>query len=124
VKTAIGDAWIVNDPILGQGANIGSHCAWVAAQAPAAGPEPDADLGRRLEAEMWAFAGPVTALTNAFLQPPPPHVVELLEAATAQQAVADAFVAGFADPVRLAHLLGTPAAAATRQREAAGPVAA
>ena len=30
---AIGDAWIANDPITGQGANIGSHCAWVTADA-------------------------------------------------------------------------------------------
>ena len=107
---AIGDAWIVNDPILGQGANIGSHCAWAVAQALAAGAEPDEALGRRIEDELWAFAGPVTALTNAFLQPPPPHVFELLGAATEHQAVADAFAAGFADPVKLAHTVLRPAA--------------
>lgn len=109
---AIGDAWIVNDPILGQGANIGSHCAWAVAQALAAGPTLDEQLGQRLEDELWAFAGPVTALNNAFLGPPPPHVLDLLAAASAHQAVADAFVAGFADPVQLAHTLASPVATA------------
>lgn len=36
LAVAIGDAWITNDPITGQGANLGSHCAWVAAHAIAA----------------------------------------------------------------------------------------
>jgi hypothetical protein len=88
---ALGDAWIVNDPIVGQGANIGSHCAWLVAQTLAAAPDPDEGLGRHLEQEMWRFAGPVTALTNAFLQPPAPHVADLLSAASAHQGVADAF---------------------------------
>jgi hypothetical protein len=48
---------------------------------------------------MWAVAGPVTAWSNAFLQPPPPHVVDLLAAATAETAVADALIRGFADPL-------------------------
>ncbi len=121
---AIGDAWIVNDPVLGQGANIGSHCAWVAAHALAMGPTPDADFGRRLEDEMWAFAGPVTVLTNAFLQPPAPHVVELLTAASEHQPVADAFASGFADPVRLARALADPDATRTFIDHAAQPVAA
>lgn len=109
---AVGDAWIVNDPIVGQGANLGSHCAWELAQALAVGPELDEAFGQRLEDELWAYAGPVTALGNAFLQPPPAHVVDLLGAATAHQAVADAFAAGFADPVHLAHALASPGATA------------
>ena len=102
---AIGDAWILNDPVLGQGANIGSHCAWVLAHALAAEPDLDDTFAERIEHELWAFAGPITALTNAFLQPPPPHMLDLLAAATANQLVADAFAAAFADPVKLAHTL-------------------
>jgi hypothetical protein len=105
---AIGDAWIANDPITGQGANIGSHSAWVVADALATGPDLDEALGRRLEDELWSFAGPVTSWTNSFLQPPPPHILELLGVATERQAVADAFAGGFAEPVRLAAALATP----------------
>jgi hypothetical protein len=106
---AIGDAWITNDPIIGQGANIGSHCAWVAAEHIAAGGPFDASWGRRVSDDMWAFAGPTTAWTNAFLQPPPPHVIALLLAAAEHQDVADAFASGFADPVATATMLGDPA---------------
>ena len=46
---AIGDAWIVNDPITGQGANIGSHCAWVTADALASADRARRSVRRRLE---------------------------------------------------------------------------
>ena len=105
---AIGDAWITNDPITGQGANIGSHCAWVAAEHIATGSRFDAAWGRRVEDDMWTFAGPTTAWTNAFLQPPPPHVASFLLAAAEHPSVADAFAGGFADPVGTAALLSDP----------------
>lgn len=109
---AIGDAWVVNDPVTGQGANIGSHCAWHTAAALATTNRIDVAFAQRLEDELWSFAGPVTGWTNAFLQPPPPHVLDLLGAATARQSVADAFANGFADPVRLAGHHATPEATA------------
>lgn len=105
---AIGDAWTLNDPVLGQGANIGSHSAWILAQSIAANPPLDEAFAQHIEDELWSFAGPITALTNAFLQPPPPHILDLLAAATADQSVADTFAAGFADPVMLAHTLLDP----------------
>jgi hypothetical protein len=105
---AIGDAWVTNDPITGQGANIGSHCAFVAADAIARGGPYDEEWGAAAEAAMWEFAGPVTAWTNAFLQPPPPHVVQLLHAASEHQAVADALISGFGTPVTLAAALADP----------------
>ncbi len=114
---AIGDAWIVNDPITGQGANIGSHCAWHTAEALVSGDPIDEAFAERLEEELWAFAGPVTAWTNGFLPPPPPHVLDLLAAATAHQSVADAFANGFADPARLAAALATPDASAALVRD-------
>jgi 2-polyprenyl-6-methoxyphenol hydroxylase-like FAD-dependent oxidoreductase len=109
---AIGDAWVVNDPITGQGANIGSHCAWHLAAALASTERLDEHFARRLEDELWSFAGPVTAWTNAFLRPPPTHVLELLAAATAHQPVADAFANGFADPAWFAAQLASPEATA------------
>lgn len=120
---AIGDAWIVNDPITGQGANIGSYCAWRTADALYAADRVDAAFGSELEDELWSFAGPVTTWTDAWLQPPPEHILEVLAAATAYQSVADAFARGFADPVRFAADLATPNAAAAftrRNRELAG----
>jgi hypothetical protein len=105
---AIGDAWITNDPLAAQGANLGSHCAWAAAEAIAAGGPFDRAFGARVEAAMWEFAGPVTDFSNALLQPPPPHVVKLITAAASNPVVATAFVSGFADPVRTAPMLGDP----------------
>jgi 2-polyprenyl-6-methoxyphenol hydroxylase-like FAD-dependent oxidoreductase len=108
VAIAIGDAWIVNDPITGQGANTGSHCAWTLASALATCDAADRDFAASVSEELWCYAGAVTGWTNAFLQPPPPHVLDLLGAATEHAAVADAFIAGFADPARFAAALATP----------------
>jgi hypothetical protein len=105
---AIGDAWITNDPLAAQGANLGSHCAWVAADAITDGGPFDENFGARVEAEMWEFAGPVTAFSNGLLQPPPPHVAKLIAAAGSNQIVANAFASGFADPVRTATMLADP----------------
>lgn len=57
---------------------------------------------------MWEFAGPVTAFSNALLQPPAPHVIKMITAAGSNQIVANAFVSGFADPVRTAAMLADP----------------
>lgn len=95
---ALGDSWVVNDPISGQGANLGSFCAQVMAESIVDNPTFDADFGRRVEARMWQWAGPVTYWSNSLLQPPPPHVVAMFVAGTVCQAVADALVDGFSDP--------------------------
>ena len=42
------------------------------------------------------------------LQPPPPHLIDLLVAAAQNQAVADAFADGFRTPVRAWELLRSP----------------
>lgn len=78
------------------------------AHAIAAGGPFDEGFARRLDDEMWRFAGPVTAWTNAFLQPPPDHVLRLLAAAAKNQALADLFFNLFNDPVRLWALLADP----------------
>lgn len=134
---AVGDAWIVNDPITGQGANLGSRSAWVAADhiAGLVGDvggdgvdgrrrRPDAAFGRRVEEAMWHYAEPVTSLTNAFLQPPPPHVVALQQAAAEHQAVADHYVDLFDDPPTMWNVLASPLAVdafVQRARGEAGP---
>jgi hypothetical protein len=112
LAVAIGDAWITNDPITGQGANLGSQCAWTAADHIAHGGRYDAAFGRRLEAAMWEHARPVTEFTNAFLQPPPPHAVDLIVAAATHQAVADAYVDLFDDPAGMWQTMASPATVA------------
>ena len=56
VAIAIGDAWITNDPLMGQGANIASHCAWALAAAIAKGGPFDEGFAARVEAETWSYA--------------------------------------------------------------------
>lgn len=50
---------------------------------------------------MWRFAGPATAWTNAFLQPPAEHVLRLLSAATHHKPVADGFFTLFNNPMQM-----------------------
>ncbi|MFC5825423.1 styrene monooxygenase/indole monooxygenase family protein [Nonomuraea insulae] len=108
IALAVGDAWIVNDPITGQGANLGSKCAWIAADAIAAGGPYDAAFARTTAERMWEAGAPVTDWTNAFLQPPPEHVVSLLMAATTRQDIADLVLSLFSDPPYAWGLLSSP----------------
>jgi hypothetical protein len=109
---AVGDSWILNDPLLGQGANLGSHCAEVMAQAIRGATCFDEGFCRATEARMWEFAGPVTAWTNAMLQPPPAHAIGLLVAAAQSKAVADALVDGFNRPPEQWNRFSSPEGAA------------
>ncbi|MEV4249456.1 styrene monooxygenase/indole monooxygenase family protein [Streptosporangium canum] len=109
VALAIGDAWITNDPITGQGANLGSHCAWVTAEAIAGGGPYGAEFGRSVAAEMWRVARPVTEWSNAFLQPPAEHVLRLFAGAAVHRGLADRFVNLFSDPVAAWAVFSDPA---------------
>jgi 2-polyprenyl-6-methoxyphenol hydroxylase-like FAD-dependent oxidoreductase len=108
---AIGDAWVLNDPLTGQGANLGSRCAFLLADAIATAPKFDEQFCRTVEASMWESAAqPATNMTNAFLTPWPPHVGSLLAAAAEQQRVANAFVDLFDDPPAALSTLSSPTA--------------
>ena len=74
----------------------------------AAGGPYDAAFGRRLEAAMWEDAAPATAFTNAFLQPPAPHVGRLLATAAASRDVADRYVDLFDDPAAMWATVSSP----------------
>jgi hypothetical protein len=56
---------------------------------------------------MWAKAEPVCRFTNAFLQPPPPHVLDLLVAAAESQRVADAFTTNFGNAAAMWDAIAT-----------------
>lgn len=125
---ALGDTHILNDPILGQGANNASFAAWRLGEAICEGGAFDEGFCQAIEEQIWAYVGPVTAWNNAMLQPPPQHILEFLVAATMHQPVADTFAnylrrpltgwATLSNPERTATLLrghgwrGMPTAAA------------
>ncbi|MET7329955.1 styrene monooxygenase/indole monooxygenase family protein [Nonomuraea sp. NPDC005650] len=108
IALAVGDAWITNDPLTGQGANLGSACAWIAADAIAAGGPYDAAFGRATAERMWEAAAPVTDWTNAFLRPPAAHVMALLLAATTRQDLADLILDLFSNPAYAWAVLSSP----------------
>ncbi|GAA4692068.1 hypothetical protein GCM10023215_31390 [Pseudonocardia yuanmonensis] len=105
---ALGDAWVLNDPVVGQGANLGSRTAFVLADTILALPPDDETFCRAAHAAMWDAARPVVDWTNAFLQPPPPHARELLYTAARDQRVANTFIDDFNDPTAQWDVLSTP----------------
>ncbi|MCC6178858.1 MAG: monooxygenase [Chloroflexi bacterium] len=101
---AVGDVHVLNDPILGQGANAASYAAWVTGEAISEAARRDAryDEGfcRAVEARIWEYVRPVTEWTNAALHPPAPHVLEVFEAAARGKEIADEVVDNFNAPAR------------------------
>lgn len=120
VVLGMGDVVCLNDPITGQGSNNAAKCAQAYFEAIAAqGDAPfDAAFMQVAFDSFWAYASHVVNWTNALLQPPPPHVLEVLGAAGAVPAVAKRFVNGFNDPRDYANFFMTPEkAAAYLERE-------
>lgn len=95
---ALGDAHVVMDPLTGQGANKASHAAWVLGEAIVDGGPYDEEFCADVERRMSSYALAVSDACNARLQPPPPHVQQLLGAATRRQTIADAYTHGFNHP--------------------------
>lgn len=109
---ALGDSHVTQDPITGQGANTAIGSAWLLAElivdAFNRGTAFDQAFGQRVDAALWSFLEPIAAWSNAMLQPPPPHGVELLVAASQHQSVADAFVNNFDAPARNWEIFASP----------------
>jgi len=109
------DVVIANDPITGQGSNTAAKCAAAyLAAIIARGDRPfDEAWMRATFDDFWTNTGrAVTAWTNAMLQPLPPHVQQILGAATGNPAVARRFANGFSDPTDFDHWLMSPDVAA------------
>jgi 2-polyprenyl-6-methoxyphenol hydroxylase-like FAD-dependent oxidoreductase len=105
---AIGDVQVVNDPLIAQGGNTASHAAWVLGHAILDDFNPDERFCRIAAERIWSYARPVVEWSNFMLQPPPPHVLDLLVAASQNQAIADAYADGFASPLPTWELLQSP----------------
>jgi hypothetical protein len=110
---ALGDVHVLNDPVLGQGANAASHAAWVLGEAILAGGPFDEPFCQRVEDRIWKYTGAATAWTNAALLPPTPHAQAVFGAAGQSQAVANELVENFNDPIRAWAALESPAGAAS-----------
>ena len=95
---ALGDVQASNDPIIGQGANKASYTAWMLGEAIRDSATLDEAFCQEMEQRIWAYTAPIVGWSNAMLQPPEPHMIELLVAAAQNQGVADAFVNFFERP--------------------------
>ncbi|NMO21157.1 monooxygenase [Pyxidicoccus fallax] len=122
---AVGDTHVTNDPVAGQGANAASASAFALAarilDALATDRPFDEGFCRAAEEKMWAAVAPATHWTNALLQPPPPHVVDVLVAGSQEQRVADAFANAFMVPENILSACASPESAAafiTQNRQA------
>jgi 2-polyprenyl-6-methoxyphenol hydroxylase-like FAD-dependent oxidoreductase len=113
---AVGDTHVTNDPVAGQGANAASASAFALAASilDALGTERPFDEAfcRAAEERMWVAVAPATHWTNALLQPPPPHVVDVLVAGSQEPRVADAIANAFMIPENILGACATPEAAA------------
>jgi hypothetical protein len=99
------DVVVANDPITGQGSNNASICAASYLDSILArGDRPfDEEWMRASFEKYWEYAQHVTIWTNAMLQPPPPHVLQIIGAAGQNPAVAKRFANGFSDPTDFQH---------------------
>ncbi len=115
VALGMADVVVTNDPITGQGPNTAAKCAdhyLRAILAHADRPFDTTWMRDTFEAFWTTTAHAVTAWTNAMLQPLPEHVQQILATAATNQAVAQRFAAGFADPSTLTDWFMTPTGAA------------
>lgn len=97
----LADVVIANDPITGQGSNTAAKAAHHYLRAILErGDQPfDERWMTEVFESFWVAHGQaVTMWTNAFLQPLPPHVQQVLGAAAGNDVVARRFANGFSDP--------------------------
>ncbi|WP_019586070.1 styrene monooxygenase/indole monooxygenase family protein [Deinococcus apachensis] len=106
---ALGDALCAHDPIVGQGANAASACAWVLGeQIVGAGGNLEATFRQATELRLWEVLRPTVELTTSALRPPTPHRLALLAACSQHPHLACAFMSLVHDPTRYWEVLATP----------------
>jgi 2-polyprenyl-6-methoxyphenol hydroxylase-like FAD-dependent oxidoreductase len=97
---ALGDVHILNDPVLGQGANLASRCAFLLGEALLAAGAITEEFCQKVEQRLWEAGQAATMWTNATLQPPLPHAVQVLAAAAQSRTIADEISDNFNNPER------------------------
>lgn len=100
VVLGLADAVCLNDPITGQGSNNASKAARVYMDAIIAhGDRPfDEAFMQATFDTYWNYAQYVVGWTNALLQPPPPHVLNIMGSAQAFPVLARRIANGFDNP--------------------------
>jgi Styrene monooxygenase A putative substrate binding domain len=104
------DSVVLNDPITGQGSNNAAKCARIYLDSILQHGSKSFDRAwmQRTFDRYWDCAQWATHFTNAFLLPPPPHVLGILGAAQTSARIGRAFVNGFNDPRTLFPWLSDP----------------
>jgi Styrene monooxygenase A putative substrate binding domain len=118
----LADAICLNDPVTGQGSNNASKAAKTYLDAILAhGGKPfDAAFMQATFDAYWAYAQYVTGWTNALLQPPPPHVLNLMGAAQGFPVLAKRIANGFNQPLDFFPWFAVPEEADRYLKELAG----
>jgi hypothetical protein len=109
---ALGDTHLLNDPIIAQGGNTASKCAWVLGKALLQDRPLDETFCRETEQQLWEAGRAATEWTNMMLQPPPPYVMELFAAATQNKGLADELIDNFNVPELNWEIFSNPEGAA------------
>lgn len=97
----LGDAVVTNDPITGQGSNMAAKCAAIYLDSIRRHGDQPFDATFMVDAfeAFWTLHGrATTAWSNMMLQPPPPHVLEILGAAAQFPAIGNRYIGAFDDP--------------------------
>jgi len=106
---ALGDAHAVVDPVVGQGANCASYSAWELGQAILSDTLFDERFCRKVTLRRENVVHATADWTNLMVATPPaPHLLQMLGAMSADQAVADAFTDNFSHPDRQWDILASP----------------
>jgi 2-polyprenyl-6-methoxyphenol hydroxylase-like FAD-dependent oxidoreductase len=105
---AVGDAHVVVDPLVGQGANLASYSAWELGNAIATGLSYDErfclQVAHRRAERMLGCSDWV----NFMLAPPAPHLLELVGAMSQNRSICDEFTYNFNEPEKQWDILATP----------------
>ena len=96
-------AFTGSSEIAGQGADLASACTVRLADHH----RYDDQFCTEVDRQLWALAEPVCCRSNTMPAPPAPHIAAVIEAASSDQAVADAFAANMAEPVAMHAALST-----------------
>ncbi|MDQ4122946.1 MAG: monooxygenase [Acidobacteriota bacterium] len=105
---ALGDVHVLVDPIIAQGANTASKCAWILGEALLEDQPLDEDFCRETEQRLWEAARAASEWTNATLQPPPPYALRIFAAAAQNQALANELIENFNMPERNWEIFSSP----------------
>jgi 2-polyprenyl-6-methoxyphenol hydroxylase-like FAD-dependent oxidoreductase len=105
---AVGDAHVVVDPIVGQGANLASYSAWRVGEAIVSDYCYDERFCQRVAREREERILGCSDWVNFMLAPPAPHLLELVAAMVEEKAICDEFTRNFNRPERQWDILATP----------------